>query len=367
MSLNCECHPVPDLRSIRCVTSVPPKIRRQTPSGADVGGTYLQSCLENWLKTGAMIVTLNRLEEIPHLQHIPSGVKCLPLCADRALYTNRYGPSLGAMFEAAGDSDIVGIFNADTYLFDASVFLELLEVEAKNSLIFARRIDVEVFGGALRTLNKSGVDAIFFDREQFKPMFEAPEVKIFQMGVPWWDVLVPTVATFYGNVSCVAEPYIAHMDHQQAWDGKEYRRVGLLARDAIMYQAEKMADKSLAAREFLNLFSAFLERMKLEKDRKLLFLMNQFCWNWVWANTKIIQSPVKLESVLFKSSFKASIEERKFAKFRLDTLSSTSSFKDLITTFKADFSRTHYLLFRHLEQWIRYKVRPKYKKKNREQ
>ena len=155
----------------------------------------------------------------------------------------------------------------------------MLQTEAKDTLIFARRIDVETFGGALGTLNKTGVDAIFFDRERFMPMFSDPEVGMFQMGVPWWDVLVPTVASFYGHVACIDEPFVAHMDHLQAWDTDEYRRVGLLARDTMLRQAKKRAGVSAVARDFLEEYSAFLGEMRGEVDRKVLFQMNKFCWS----------------------------------------------------------------------------------------
>ena len=347
------------------VTSVPPKIRRPLANGNDVGFDYLQACLQTWLNTGAKVATLNRPSEVPSLPPVPAEISRMPLEGDTALYNDRYGPSLRAMAEAGRGNDIAGIFNADTYLFDSAALKNVLQTEAKDTLIFARRIDVETFGGALRTLNKTGVDAIFFDRERFMPMFSDPQVGIFQMGVPWWDVLVPTVAGFYGNVACIDEPFVAHMDHLQAWETNEYRRVGLLARDTMLRQARKRAGVSAVARGFLEEYSAFLSEMRGEKDRKVLFRMNKFCWAWIWKNTRIIATPVDINSALFHSSFKASIEGRKVIPFRSDSLSANSRLSDILTTFRDDSSRTIYLFFRHLETWARYKIRPKYRKQKR--
>jgi hypothetical protein len=353
------------LNSIVCVTSVPPKIRRPLANGNDVGLDYLQACLQTWLETGAKLTTLNRLSEVPRLPPVPAEISRVTIEADTALYNNCYGPSLGAMADAGKGNDIVGIFNADTYLFDSAALENMLQTEAKDTLIFARRIDVETFGGALRTLNKTGVDAIFFDRERFMPMFSDPDVGIFQMGVPWWDVLVPTVASFYGDVACIDEPFVAHMEHSEAWDTNEYLRVGLLARDTMLRQAGKMAGVSAAARGFLEQYSAFLSEMRGEKDRKVLFRMKMFCWEWIWKNTRIIATPVDINSALFHSSFKASIEGRKLIPFRSDSLSADSRFLDILTTFREDSSRTIYLLFRHLETWARCKVRGKDRKQKR--
>ena len=353
------------LNSIVCVTSVPPKIRRPLANGNDVGLEYLQACLQTWLKTGAELTTLNRPSEVPRLPPVPAEISRVRIEEDTALYKNCYGPSLGAMADAGKGNDIVGIFNADTYLFNSAALKNMLQTEAKDTLIFARRIDVETFGGALRNLNKTGVDAIFFDREHFMPMFSDPDVGIFQMGVPWWDVLVPTVASFYGYVACIDEPFVAHMDHLQAWETNEYRRVGLLARDTMLRQARKRAGVSAVARDFLEEYSAFLSEMRGEKDRKVLFRMNKFCWEWIWKNTRIIATPVDINSALFHSSFKASIEGRKVIPFRSDFLSANSRLFDILTTFRDDSSRTIYLFFRHLETWVRYKIRPKYRKQKR--
>lgn len=353
------------LDSIVCITSVPPKICRPLANGNDVGLDYLQACLQTWLKTGAKMATLNRPSELPCLPPVPAEVSRVPIEGDTALYKNRFGPSLGAMADAGRDNDIVGIFNADTYLFDSAALKNMLQTEAKDTLIFARRIDVENFGGALRTLNKTGVDAIFFDRERFMPMFSDPDVGTFQMGVPWWDVLVPTVAGFYGHVACIDEPFVAHMDHLQAWESKEYLRVGVLARDTMLRQARKMAGVSAEARDFLAQYSVFLSEMRGEKDRKVLFRLNKFCWDWIWKNTRIIATPVDINSALFRSSFRASIEGPKVIPFRSDSFSVGSRFFDILTTFRDDSSRTVYLFFRHLETWARYKIRPKYRKQKR--
>jgi hypothetical protein len=179
------------------------------------------------------------------------------------------------------------------------------------------------------------------------------------MGVPWWDVLVPTVASFYGKVACISEPLLAHMCHPEIWNKEEYHRVGTLARDVLLDQAEKMADKSDVAHDFLEQYRDFLSRMKGEKERRVLFNLNQFCWKWIWKNSRIISSPVRLDSDLFRSSFQTSIEARKTVPFRLDSLSAHSSFRDILRTFKEDSLRTVRLFFRHFETWVRYKVRPK--------
>jgi hypothetical protein len=80
----------------------------------------------------------------------------------------------------------------------------------------------------------------------------------FQLGAPFWDILMPILASFHGPVKFLAPPFILHAVHAARWSDPDYRTLRNLAVETAVNHAARYADTRPNARAFLRLTERFV-------------------------------------------------------------------------------------------------------------
>lgn len=212
------------------------------------------------------IVSVNWSGEVERVQSHHGATRILSVPDDLpAMFPGRYGPPLGAFF-GAGRGDILGICNADILMLKCDI---AERARSRPATFFAaRRLDVDRVGGNIVGLYRRGVDAVFFDCDRYRALIEDENLARFQLGAPFWDILLPLLASFHGPVSFIDPPFLVHPVHDARWSAQDYETLRQAAVVTVVRHAERHSATSSAARTFLQLFRRYVGRDIAPLDRR---------------------------------------------------------------------------------------------------
>lgn len=235
------------------VTSIPPRV-----FGEDDAKQSTATVVASFERSGFDVVSLGRPGEPSGSDHFPT-VQFREASA-RGVIPNRYGPSFGDLLAVIGDESIGAVVNADIYLAKSNI-LDVLS-SSSDVVFVARRLDVEHLGGAVVGVYQRGIDGIFFSRNTVSEIRDDAELACFQLGAPYWDVVLPVAASFHHQIRFIPAPFLSHPIHEAKWNEEDYRQLRARAVKAIVNHAEKHRHRSGHADAFLKGVERHLEAMR---------------------------------------------------------------------------------------------------------
>ena len=216
-----------------------------------------QLAIESWLRLGFSVSSLNAEPEIDALK---------PLFRDVEFVAAQRGTGAGSGRSPVSFNDAVGFLNSrgspvcgliksDIHLRATPAALQFLMEEAKGSLVYASRTDVNSLDDPTGDICKSSFDVFLFDREILKTL---PPTELC-LGQSWWDLWLPyCLIRLPGSfpLKFVSFPFATHiMNARNREEGGDYDRYGmhfarfldLSTHDALLSQPPGMLRKSLEA------------------------------------------------------------------------------------------------------------------------
>lgn len=258
------------------LTSVPPAKANQSEEANARSRARLGRSLESFVANGFKVVSVNRAAEIPLLEGA-YGALAFVEATRTGLFGDRYGPSLGSIFDACRKSRLCAVLNADVYLVKSRI-AETVERNPRKFYV-ARRADIVDYGGAYIGTYTRGIDAFFFQPEHCAAIIDDAALGQLQLGAPMWDIALPVIATFHAEVEFIAPPFLLHAIHAPKWSRPDYERLRMFCADAILSQARAAAPTSVNARRFLHVIEAALgrlDRVTRKSDAKLFMRLANF-------------------------------------------------------------------------------------------
>lgn len=227
----------------RLITSIPPDVFK-TSHAIQHASTVITS----FQRSGFDVVSLGRPGEssgsalFPTIEFLEGSAACA--------ITGRYGPSFGDLLGAMEEGSVGGIVNSDVYLAKSNI-IEVLN-KSPGSVFVARRLDVERLGGAVIGIYERGIDGMFFSRNTVSEIRDDSGLASFQIGAPFWDVILPIAASFHHDLKFLPAPLLSHPIHDAKWNDEDYRFLRSRAVKAIVNHAEKYRHQSRNADSFLS-------------------------------------------------------------------------------------------------------------------
>jgi hypothetical protein len=221
------------------------------------GLSLLFNALGSFKANGFDVISVNRPTEIESLKPVFTSTQFVAAEDEgHAIFPKRYGPSIRSVLGACAGYDACAIVNADIFMLGS----DITEVMGSNPGIFfaAHRLDVDQIGGDVVGVYRRGVDAVFFDLDRFAALAEDADLGRFQLGAPFWDIVVPILASFHGTLSFIDPPFILHQVHQARWSHADYDLLREAAIRTAVKHAELHSTRSARARVFLQLFDKFV-------------------------------------------------------------------------------------------------------------
>lgn len=211
---------------MRIFTSIPPHYA--DPQKQE----YLQACVASWTRCGFEAISLNRQAEVEAVRSMKL-LEVIPVRTDEAWYPHRFGPCFGSIFDLAGDNEPVAIVNADIYMMGYPDLSKELASICSSGLTVARRTDVPFLGASTGRVSYGGIDLVALVKSSIPKTTTNSNIRRFQLGVPWWDYIVPILASLEGPVFRIEEPFIVHRSHEDRWDMDVWRNVSQEVRDIL--------------------------------------------------------------------------------------------------------------------------------------
>lgn len=234
-----------DNRAAAMITSVPPFADERL-------ATVVPKVLRAFEANGFSAVSVNWDREVPAVARLyPEANVAAASTRIAPLFEGRYGPTLGALFDAARDSRTIGICNADVLMLTSDI-RQRLEREP-GTFFTAHRLDIDEFGGSIAGVYRRGIDAVVFNRDRFPALLEESGLLALQIGAPFWDIALPVVASFHGPVAFIDPPFLVHTLHDAQWDAGVVATAARPALNAIIGHAERCEATRPRARRFLQL------------------------------------------------------------------------------------------------------------------
>ena len=228
--------------------------------------SLLPETLRSFDKNGFSTISVNWPAEIDLLEPSFPGIAFVAADRSRAIFPERYGPSIGSVLGACAGHDACAIVNADIYMLES----DIVDVVNRNPGTFfvAHRLDVDRIRGDIVGVYRRGTDAVFFNPERFAALAEDPDLGRFQLGAPFWDIVIPIVASFHGVVSFIDPPFILHPVHRARWSHADYDTLREAAIKTVIGHAQLHADRSDQARLFLQLIDRHVGRKRDVLNRR---------------------------------------------------------------------------------------------------
>ncbi|NEQ35200.1 MAG: glycosyltransferase [Okeania sp. SIO3I5] len=184
------------------------------------------SAIESWQKSGFNVVSLNNEAEINRLEYIYKDVTFYPVKRDAKAIVGRpliYVDDLLLYLKQYG-TKICGIINSDIRLEAGENFLSFISQQAENSVIFGSRVDIDSFELTGGKIYERGFDIFFFD----KLLLEEFPISKFCLGLPWWDLWIPSMAIKKGlNSKYLVTPVVYHLKHKINYSNDFWQTMGI--------------------------------------------------------------------------------------------------------------------------------------------
>ena len=255
----------------QAVTSIPPPRPNQSLEAIDRARSRLARSIASFSANGFQVVSVNHAAEIPALEGTYDDVAFVT-GTQEGLFRERYGPSFGSIFDTCRGTRLCAVLNADVYLVKGRITAMLEQNPGK--FYVARRVDIVDYGEVYVGTYTRGIDAFFFWPEYFSALMADPNIARLQLGAPMWDIAVPVIASFHGDVEFIEPPFLFHPIHPMTWSRPDYARLRMFCADAILDHARAMAGTSLNARRLLHVIEARLgQRPRISRRRGAKLVM----------------------------------------------------------------------------------------------
>jgi len=213
---------------LKLFTSIPPRFsRKHSQTGEETGPHYLERCVNSWRANGFDPVSINRPEEAGTIR--ASGlIDVIEASQQDALVPDRYGPSLGSIFDAAPRNAPFAIVNADIYMRPGAAGTDLahdIAGRTRKTVLVSRRTDVAHLDALQGTVYACGIDFVALDPSRIPEVIKDADLRRFQLGVPWWDYVLPLAALKHMPAKRIEEPFILHQTHDERWNPEIYTSV----------------------------------------------------------------------------------------------------------------------------------------------
>ena len=274
------------------VTSIPPRFGGDDEARqlARVGLT-IADAVASFEANGFRVVSVNREGEAAGIKGYPSvEIREVP---PGGVYPNKYGPNFEQLLATFGDAP-GAIVNADICMLRSDVAAVI--ASRPDTVLFARRLDVASSAASVIGTYNRGIDGVFFSAGALAEVAADPEVGAFQLGTPYWDALIPVIASLHREVEFVAAPFLLHEIHPARWNKEEYQALRERCVRTAIAHASRWRDRRPRADAFLKGLEAFiggpLEPATERKIKDAAVFMN------LWL-AKIEATPSRLVAVDF--------------------------------------------------------------------
>lgn len=180
-----------------------------------------QQAVQSWIDSGFDVISINNPDEIQLLQPHFSQIQ---FAAAPRNGRRRYGKPLiyiDDILDAlrASGRPMVGVINSDIHLRIDDTLRKKIAYEAKNSLLYIRRTNVDYLGDPNGKLSIKGIDLFLMSQSVLRQMPPSQ----FCLGVSWWDVYFPAFCATSGiPLKKLDAPVAFHIKHAMNWDRRQW-------------------------------------------------------------------------------------------------------------------------------------------------
>ena len=203
------------------------------------------NAIESWIKLGFDVVSINGKEEIETLKGAFPNVRFIQAKRDARNILGRPFVYFDDILEylKQTDSEICGIVNSDIYLSGDENVVSFIRSQAKNSLVYGARTEVDSLENLSGQVYQKGFDFFFFDKSLISHFPKSD----FCIGATWWDYWMPVILVLAGcPVKKLVSPFAYHVRHPYKWDEKQWFLMGVKLYGYLRERiCEKIASKSL--------------------------------------------------------------------------------------------------------------------------
>lgn len=213
--------PAPAAVPIELITSLIPRPDR-----------FQRMAVKSWLRLGFQVTSINVAAEQEILKPMYPELRFV---APRRDGRSRVGKPMiyfDDILECCAKSTaaMFGIINSDIHLAADAPLLETIVQEARGSLVYGSRFEVDSPLSARGWLYTSGFDFFFFDRT----LLDVYPKSDFMLGVPWWDYWAPLIPALKGfPLKNLRAPMAFHVSHPANYDFNQLRDFGVLLAEKV--------------------------------------------------------------------------------------------------------------------------------------
>jgi hypothetical protein len=231
-----------------------------------------QRAIAGWQHLGFDVISVNSIIEVESVRDYFPTVNFAVVHRTAESQAGTPYPYFDDLLKALSESgaEICGIVNSDVFLKADANFREFIDKEARGSVLFGSRTDVEYFGHIDGEIYHFGFDFFFFN----KNILGLYPRSSFCIGAPWWDYWAVTIPLSQGVVCReLLSPVAFHLKHDIKWKSELLVTLGtqfhcLLKQSVFSFLAETEQPKSEA--EALFLTTKVLQHI-LRVSEKLMF------------------------------------------------------------------------------------------------
>ena len=175
------------------------------------------AAVNSWFECGFKVISVNTSNEISALESIYPRVKFVDAPRDSSSITGKPLIFVDDVLKALKQSQslLYGIINSDIILRLSKWQLKQLARDARGSLVFGSRVDIESTDLMEGEFFQEGFDFFFFDNVVANVIVPSE----FCLGAPWWDYWFPLIPILKGiPIARLVTPAAYHVRHEIVWD-----------------------------------------------------------------------------------------------------------------------------------------------------
>lgn len=214
------------------LTSLPPRLERKLPGGAEIGVLYQRQCIQSWLQAGFFPISVNSNAELfsnTGLMDLAAdlGVELVSTARSASNLTGRsHNVLLTDLLNVAvikSHGEPFGIANADIFLRHASSLREAVQGLRPGQFGFTRRVDLTDPSRLAGIPYRHGFD--FFALHP-ADAHKVPDIGL-ALGVPWWDHYLPALLSVHGGeAKALPSSCVYHLEHPATWENAVWATLG---------------------------------------------------------------------------------------------------------------------------------------------